>query len=250
MDRVAFTIFGIDVMWYGILMATGMLLGTFIALKEAERVGIEEDDVLNLAIFAIPAGVLGARLYYVIFNWGFYSQNPSQILNFRGGGMAIHGALIGGVLAGIIYTRIKKINFFKMADIALIGMPLAQAIGRWGNFINGEAHGGPTDLPWGIMVSGEKVHPTFLYESIWNFGVFIFLWMFRKKKKYEGQIAIYYMILYSAGRFFVEGMRTDSLMLGPLRMAQVISLVGVVGGIIAHIYLSKKNNNIKEEESK
>ena len=247
MDRVAFTIFGIDVMWYGILMATGMILGTYLALKEAERVGISEDDVLNLAIFAIPAGVLGARLYYVIFNWGFYSQNPSQILNFRGGGMAIHGALIGGILAGLIYTKIKKINFLKMADIALIGMPLAQAIGRWGNYINGEAHGGPTNLPWGIMVGGVKVHPTFLYESIWDFGIFIFLWMFRNKKKYEGQVAVYYIILYSLGRFFIEGLRTDSLMIGPLRMAQVISLVGVVGGIIAHIYLLKKNNNKKEE---
>ena len=247
MDRVAFTIFGIDVMWYGILMATGMILGTYLALKEAERVGISEDDVLNLAIFAIPAGVLGARLYYVIFNWGYYSQNPSQILNFRGGGMAIHGALIGGILAGLIYTKIKKINFFKMADIALLGMPLAQAIGRWGNYINGEAHGGPTNLPWGIMVGGVKVHPTFLYESIWDFGIFIFLWMFRKKKKYEGQVAVYYIILYSLGRFFIEGLRTDSLMIGPLRMAQVISLVGVVGGIIAHIYLLKKNNNKKEE---
>ena len=247
MDRVAFTIFGIDVMWYGILMATGMILGTYLALKEAERVGISEDDVLNLAIFAIPAGVLGARLYYVIFNWGYYSQNPSQILNFRGGGMAIHGALIGGILAGLIYTKIKKINFFKMADIALIGMPLAQAIGRWGNYINGEAHGGPTNLPWGIMVDGVKVHPTFLYESIWDFGIFIFLWMFRKKKKYEGKIIVYYIGLYSLGRFFIEGLRTDSLMIGPLRMAQVISLVGVVGGIIAHIYLLKKNNNKKEE---
>lgn len=249
MDRVAFTIFGIDVMWYGILMATGMILGTLLALREAKRVGISEDDVLNLAIFAIPSGVIGARLYYVIFNWGYYSQNPSQILNFRGGGMAIHGALIGGILAGLIYTRIKNINFLKMADIALIGMPLAQAIGRWGNYINGEAHGGPTDLPWGIMVDGVKVHPTFLYESIWDFGIFIFLWIFRKNKKYEGQIAIYYIILYSLGRFFIEGLRTDSLMIGPLRMAQVISLVGVIGGIIAHIYLSKKNNK-KEEESK
>ena len=249
MDRVAFTVFGIDVMWYGILMATGMILGTYLALKEAKRVGISEDDVLNLAIFAIPAGVLGARLYYVIFNWGFYSQNPSQILNFRGGGMAIHGALIGGILAGLIYTKIKNINFLKMADIALIGMPLAQAIGRWGNYINGEAHGGPTDLPWGIMVDGVKVHPTFLYESIWDFGIFIFLWIFRKKKKYEGQVAIYYIILYSLGRFFIEGLRTDSLMIGPLRMAQVISLVGVVGGIIAHIYLSKKSNNKIERQN-
>ncbi len=250
MDRVAFSIFGIDIMWYGVLMATGMILGTYLALREAKRLGISEDDVLNLAICAIPAGVIGARLYYVIFNWSYYSQYPSQILNFRGGGMAIHGALIGGILAGFIYTKVKKLNFFKMADIALIGMPLAQAIGRWGNFINGEAHGGPTNLPWGIMVDGVKVHPTFLYESIWDFGIFIFLWMFRKKKKYEGQIAVYYIILYSLGRFFIEGLRTDSLMIGHLRMAQVISLVGVIGGIIAHIYLSKKNNNIKEELTK
>ncbi|MGL5346374.1 MAG: prolipoprotein diacylglyceryl transferase [Peptostreptococcaceae bacterium] len=250
MDKVAFSIFGIDVMWYGVLMATGMILGTLIALKEAKRVGIKEDDVLDLAIFAIPAGLLGARLYYVIFNWGYYSQNPSQILNFRGGGMAIHGALIAGVLTGYIYTRIKKINFLKMADAVIIGMPLAQAIGRWGNFINGEAHGGPTDLPWGIMVNGEKVHPTFLYESIWNVGVFVVLWLFRKKKQYEGQIIVWYVGLYSLGRFFIEGLRTDSLMLGPLRMAQVISLTGVIGAIIAHIYLSKKNkqNNITEEQ--
>lgn len=250
MDRVAFSIFGIDVMWYGVLMATGMILGTLIALKEAKRVGIKDDDVLDLAIFAIPMGLLGARLYYVIFNWGYYSQNPSQILNFRGGGMAIHGALIGGILTGYIYTRIKKINFLKMADTVIIGMPLAQAIGRWGNFINGEAHGGPTNLPWGIMVDGVKVHPTFLYESIWNVGVFVVLWLFRKKKQYEGQIIVWYLGLYSLGRFFIEGMRTDSLMIGQLRMAQVISLTGIIGAIIAHIYLSKKNkeNNIIEEQ--
>ncbi|MGL4914467.1 MAG: prolipoprotein diacylglyceryl transferase [Romboutsia sp.] len=241
MDRVAFSIFGIDVMWYGVLMATGMILGTLIALKEAKRVGIKEDDVLDLAIVAIPLGLLGARLYYVLFNLDFYLKNPAQILNFRGGGMAIHGALIAGILTGYIFTKIKKINFFKMADAVLIGMPLAQAIGRWGNFINGEAHGGPTNLPWAIMVNGQGVHPTFLYESIWDFGLFIFLWLFRKKKQYEGQILVYYITLYSLGRFFVEGLRTDSLMIGPLRMAQVISLVGVIGGIIAHIYLSKRN---------
>lgn len=241
MDRVAFSIFGIDVMWYGVLMATGMIIGTLIALKEAKRVGIKEDDVLDLAIIAIPIGLLSARLYYVIFNWSFYSQNPSQILNFRGGGMAIHGALIGGILTGYIFTKIKKIDFLKMADAVIIGMPLAQSIGRWGNFINGEAHGGPTNVAWAIIVNGEKVHPTFLYESIWNLGIFIFLWLFRKKKQYEGQIIVWYVTLYSLGRFFIEGLRTDSLMIGPLRMAQVISLVGVVGGIIAHIYLSKKN---------
>ena len=248
MDRVAFNVFGIDVMWYGILMATGMILGTLIALKEAKRVGIKEDDVLDLAIIAIPMGLLGARLYYVIFNWEYYSQNTSQILNFRGGGMAIHGALIGGILTGYIFTRIKKIDFLKMADAVIIGIPLAQAIGRWGNFINKEAHGGPTNLPWAIVVDGVKVHPTFLYESIWDVTIFIFLWLFRKKKQYEGQIIVYYITLYSLGRFFIEGLRTDSLMIGPLRMAQVISLIGVVGGIIAHIYLSKRNKQSTIEE--
>ncbi|GIM32009.1 prolipoprotein diacylglyceryl transferase [Paraclostridium bifermentans] len=241
MDRIAFTIFGIDVMWYGILMATGMILGTLIALKEAKRVGIKEDDILDLAIIAIPVGLISARLYYVIFNWEYYSNNPSQIFNFRGGGMAIHGALIGGILAGYVFSRYKKINFLKLADTVILGMPLAQAIGRWGNFINKEAHGGPTNLPWGIMVDGVKVHPTFLYESIWDFGIFIFLCIFRKKKSYEGQIIVLYAILYSLGRFFIEGLRTDSLMIGPLRMAQVISLAGVIGGIIVHLYLSKKN---------
>lgn len=246
MDRVAFSIFGIDVMWYGVLMATGMILGTLIALKEAKRVGIKEDDVLDLAIIAIPLGLLGARLYYVLFNLEFYMKDPSQILNFRGGGMAIHGALIAGILTGYIFTKIKKIDFLKMADAVLIGMPLAQAIGRWGNFINGEAHGGPTDLPWAIVVDGVKVHPTFLYESIWNLGIFVLLWLFRKKKQYEGQILVYYITLYSLGRFFIEGLRTDSLMIGPLRMAQVISLVGVIGGIIVHIYLSKRNKTNNE----
>lgn len=241
MDRVAFTIFGIDVMWYGILMATGMILGTLIAIKEAKRVGIKEDYILDLAIIAIPAGLICARLYYVLFNWGYYSNNPSQILNFRGGGMAIHGALIGGVLAGYIFSKYKKLDFFKLADTVMLGMPLAQSIGRWGNFINQEAHGGPTNLPWGIMVNGVKVHPTFLYESIWDFGIFVFLWIFRKKKSYEGQVIVLYAILYSLGRFFIEGLRTDSLMIGPFRMAQVISLVGIIGGIVVHMYLSNKN---------
>lgn len=241
MDRVAFSIFGLDIMWYGVLMASAMILCVFLALKEGKRVKISEDDILNLAIIAIPCGLLGARLYYVIFNWSWYSQHMSEILNFRGGGMAIHGALIGGILAGFIYTKIKKINFFKMADTVMIGIPLGQAIGRWGNYINGEAHGGPTSLPWGIMVDGVKVHPTFLYESIWDLGIFIFLWFFRKHKKYEGQLAIYYLILYSLGRFFIEGLRTDSLMIGPLRMAQVISITTIIVCLILHKILSKKN---------
>ena len=248
MDRVAFNLFGIDIMWYGILMATGMIVAAIIGLREAKRLNISEDDVLNIILVGIPAGIIGARLYYVIFEWDYYGANPSQILNFRGGGLAIHGALIGGFLAGYIYCRIKKLNFLKMADTLVLGIPLAQAIGRWGNFLNKEAHGGPTNLPWGIMVDGQKVHPTFLYESIWNVGVFTFLMLFRKNKKYEGEVTVLYIIAYSIGRFFVEGLRTDSLMLGPLRMAQVISLVGIIVATIIHVYFIKKSKNIVDKE--
>ena len=246
MDRVAFTIFGIDVMWYGVLIALGMLIGIALAVREAKRVGISEDDVLNIAIIAIPVAIICARLYYVIFSWDYYSQNPSGIFNISGGGLAIHGGLIGGILTGFIYAKVKKLDFFKTADAVMVGMPLAQAIGRWGNFINGEAHGGPTSLPWGIMVDGVKVHPTFLYESIWDFGIFLFIMFYmRKKKTYEGEVIVSYITLYSIGRFFIEGLRTDSLMFGPIRMAQFISLVGVVGGFVLHFYLknrAKKNN--------
>ena len=245
MDRVAFTIFGIDVMWYGVLIATGMLIGIALAVREAKRVGISEDDVLNIAIIAIPVAIICARLYYVIFSWDYYSQNSGEIFNIRGGGLAIHGGLIGGILTGFIYAKVKKLDFFKTADAVMVGMPLAQAIGRWGNFINGEAHGGPTSLPWGIMVDGVKVHPTFLYESIWDFGIFLFIMFYmRKKKTYEGEVIVSYITLYSIGRFFIEGLRTDSLMFGPIRMAQFISLVGVVGGLVLHFYLknrAKKN---------
>lgn len=241
MDRVAFTIFGIDVMWYGVLIATGMLIGIALAVREAKRVGISEDDVLNIAIIAIPVAIICARLYYVIFSWDYYSQNPGEIFNIRGGGLAIHGGLIGGILTGFIYAKVKKLDFFKTADAVMVGMPLAQAIGRWGNFINGEAHGGPTSLPWGIMVDGVKVHPTFLYESIWDFGIFLFIMLYmRKKKTYEGEVIVSYITLYSIGRFFIEGLRTDSLMFGPIRMAQFVSLVGVVGGLVLHFYLKNR----------
>lgn len=243
MDRVAFTLFGIDIMWYGILIATGMVIAVFIALREAKRLKISEDDILNLAMIAIPCGLIGARAYYVIFNWSYYAGNIAEILNFRGGGLAIHGGLIGGILAGFIYAKIKKINFFKLSDCVVLGIPLAQAIGRWGNFLNQEAHGGPTNLPWGIMVDGVKVHPTFLYESIWDLGVFLFLFIFRKKQKYQGQILVDYIILYSIGRFFIEGLRTDSLMLGPLRMAQVVSLACIIIGVILNYILSRRAKN-------
>ena len=148
MDRVAFSLWGIDVMWYGILIAIGMMLAVFIATKEAKRVGYNEDYIMDLCLFMIPIGIIGARAYYVIFSWQDYAGNLSEIFNIRGGGLAIHGGIIAGLLTAFIYSKIKKLDFFKLMDIVVLGLPLAQAIGRWGNFINKEAHGGPTDLPW------------------------------------------------------------------------------------------------------
>nr|WP_312578790.1 prolipoprotein diacylglyceryl transferase [Sedimentibacter sp.] len=241
MDPVAFSIFGIDIMWYGVLISLGVLLGVLVALKECRRVGFKEEDLLDFLLFAIPAGIIGARTYYVIFSWDYYSQNMNQIINIRNGGLAIHGGLIAGAIVGIIFCKIRKINLWQILDIVIPSVALGQAIGRWGNFINQEAYGGPTSLPWGIMVNGVKVHPTFLYESIIDISVFIFLMWYRKnKRKNQGEVFALYLILYSIGRFFVEGMRTDSLMFMNMRIAQLISLGLVLFGIIIFVTLRKK----------
>ncbi len=246
MNPVAFTIFGVDIMWYGVLISTGVLLGVVFALRECKRIGFKEDNLLDFLLYAIPAAIVGARAYYVIFSWDFYSKNPDQIINIRNGGLAIHGALIAGVIVGVLFCRIRKIKALELLDIVMPSVALGQAIGRWGNFINQEAHGGPTDLPWGIIVNGQKVHPTFLYESIIDFCIFLFLMWFRKNKKItDGQVLGLYLILYSAGRFFVEGLRTDSLMFLGMRVAQLISLGSILLGVLLLVYLKKKNNSIK-----
>ena len=245
MLAVAFSIFGLEIRWYGLLIASAVLIGTVLALKEAKRKGVNEETLIDMLLFAVPAAIIGARAYYVIFMWDYYSKNPSQILNIRGGGLAIHGVIIAGTLVAIIFAKVRKESFWKLADIVAPSLILGQAIGRWGNFANQEAHGGPTDLPWGIMIDGVKVHPTFLYESIWNLLVFGFLlWYRRKKATVEGEIYLLYLILYSVGRFFIEGLRTDSLMLGPFRVAQLISLAIIMSG---GAYLIWKKKRIKAE---
>lgn len=249
MDPVAFEIFGLSIRWYGIFIATAVFLGTVIALKQSKITGIKEDDLLDLLLYAIPISIIGARLYYVIFSWDLYRDNPIEALNFRSGGLAIHGVLIGAVLTTIIFTKRRKISFWKLVDTAAPSLILGQAIGRWGNYVNQEAHGYATDLPWGIMVDGVKVHPTFLYESIWNFGVFIFLmWYSRKKDHVEGAVFLWYLILYSFVRIFIEQLRTDSLMFGPIRVAQLISVI-IIG--VARIFYLKRNqkrqNRISEK---
>ncbi len=229
MDPVAFQIFGLEVRWYGILIAMGVVIGTIIALREAKRVGFDQETFLDLLIWEVPLCLVGARLYYVVFSWDMYRNNPIEALNIRNGGLAIHGVIITAIIVAIIFTKVKKVDFWTVTDIAAPSLILAQAIGRWGNYANQEAHGGPTNLPWGIMVNGVKVHPTFLYESIWNFLVFWFLlWYGRNKQKVKGEVFLLYLSLYSFIRFFIEGLRTDSLMLGSIRVAQLVSIIGFV----------------------
>lgn len=243
MDPVAFQLFGLEVRWYGILIAAGVLIGTIIALKEAKRLGLDEEVLLDLLIWEVPLCLLGARLYYVIFSWDLYRDNPIKAFAIRDGGLAIHGVIITAIVVAIIFTRIKKINFWTVVDACAPSLILAQGIGRWGNYLNQEAHGGPTDLPWGIMVNGEKVHPTFLYESIWDIGMFFFLlWYARNKQEVKGEVFLLYIALYSFIRFFIEGLRTDSLMLGPIRVAQLMSLIGVA--VASFIFYKRRKEKL------
>ena len=241
MNPVAFTIGNLDIRWYGILISLGIICGMILALREVKKQGINEDKFLDLILIVIPCSIIGARIYYVIFNWDYYRGDIFAIINIRGGGLAIHGGLLTAFVLGYFICRIKKLDFYKISDIASPCIALGQSIGRWGNYINKEAFGSHTDLPWGILVNGDRVHPTFFYESIWDFGLFLFLMKFRKKKKYEGQLFVLYIITYSIGRFFIEGLRTDSLMLGPLKAAQIISIIGISIGIILNMYLKKRN---------
>ncbi|MDQ0298289.1 phosphatidylglycerol:prolipoprotein diacylglycerol transferase [Salibacterium salarium] len=247
--RVAFELGQLTVYWYGIIIGLGALIGYVIANKESKKRGLPKDVFADLLIFAIPIAILCARLYYVAFRWGYYSQNPGHILAVWEGGLAIHGGLIGAVLTAIVFTRKRKISFWKIADIAAPSIILAQAIGRWGNFMNQEAHGGPVtrdyleslQLPEFIVnqmfIDGTYYHPTFLYESLWSLLGFALLLLLRRVNLRRGEIFLSYVIWYSFGRFFIEGMRTDSLMIGDvLRAAQVISVMLIIGAIALWVY--------------
>ncbi|WIV11251.1 prolipoprotein diacylglyceryl transferase [Proteiniborus sp. MB09-C3] len=247
MDPIAFEILGVPVRWYGIIISFGLLMATLVAMREAKRVGIKEEDILDLLLVAVPAAIIGARIYYVVFNWDYYKGDFMRIINTREGGLAIHGALIASIIVGIVFCKVKKIKFWKLADLTGPSIILGQAIGRWGNYANGEAHGGPTDLPWGIIVGGQKVHPTFLYESLWDFGVFLFLLWYRKRKKADGEVFLLYLALYSVGRFFIEGLRTDSLMYGTIRVAQLISVITIVISIVIIVILRKRSLSNNDE---
>src|SRR6056297_221494 len=243
MNGVAIEIGPLSIRWYAILINLGIILAIILSRIEAKRNDLNPDDLIDILIFALPAGIIGARLYYVLFNLSYYLDYPSEIFKIWHGGLAIHGGLILGILVGYIYTRIKKIKFLNWLDVVAPGIALAQAIGRWGNFINKEAYGYASNLPWAIYVDGAYRHPTFLYESLWNICVAILLIYFlHKRYNYKGQIITSYAIMYSIGRFWIEGLRTDSLMLGSFRVAQLISLLIIALALILKFILKKNNS--------
>jgi phosphatidylglycerol---prolipoprotein diacylglyceryl transferase len=252
---IAFQIGPLTFYWYGIIIATGILFGFLAAVWQAKRREENPDHLLDLLFYGLPASIIGARLYYVIFSWEQYQDNPWEALAIWHGGLAIHGALIGAIIVGVLYTKYYKLSFWHWADICAPSLILGQAIGRWGNFVNQEAFGIPTDLPWAIYIDYahrplgyeqyDYFHPTFLYESLWNFGVFIILqllssYQIKTNRIATGGILFGYFGLYSIGRFFVEGLRLDSLMLGPLRVAQVISIILAILSFMA-LYLRQRN---------
>ena len=235
--------------WYGLLFATGVLLGTWLAQREAIRRGEDPEQLLNVIVFGVMAGLIGARLYYVLFNWGYYGARPLKILAVWEGGLAIHGGLLAGGLTAVIYSVRKKLPVLTYLDIMAPSAPLGQAIGRWGNFFNQEAFGIPTDLPWKLYIEPyhrppdlatyEYFHPTFLYESLWNLLVFTMLYFLlrRRLQPIPRALLLCYIGLYSIGRFFVEGLRIDSLMLGSVRAAQVMSLNLIALSLVGLVWL-------------
>lgn len=259
-----FRIGPIVVRWYGLLIASAVLIGVNLSQYLAKRRGVNPELMADLAIWLVIGAIPFARLYYVLFQWQQYAQYPWwYVFAIWQGGIAIHGAIIGGTIATLLFARARKISFWQLADLVAPSLILGQAIGRWGNFFNSEAYGRATDLPWKLAIfdeirnrQGEVVervfrgyfHPTFLYESLWNLGVFIlllslFFWGLKNSNRLKtGTIIAVYLIAYSLGRVWIEGLRTDSLMLGPLRIAQVVSLIAIALGLIilARLYWFKR----------
>jgi len=244
--------------WYGLLIASAVLIGVFLSQYLASRRQVDPELLGDLAVWLVIGAIPCARIYYVLFQWQNYAEHPGDIIAIWKGGIAIHGAIIGGILAALIFARLNRIPFWQLADLVAPSLILGQAIGRWGNFFNSEAFGGPTDLPWKLFIPPDRrpleyidfeyFHPTFLYESLWNLMVFgllltLFFRGLRGKPRLKlGTLFLVYMISYSLGRFWIEGLRTDSLMLGPLRIAQVVSLLAIGLGVagLSWLYLLRR----------
>ena len=266
-----FSVFGLEIAFYGCTMATGIIAGYLLAAREAKRTGQNPDDYLDMLLYAVFFAIIGARLYYVIFSWDYYKDNLLSILNLRQGGLAIYGGIIGAFTTVYFFAKKRKLSWLQMLDTACPGLALGQVIGRWGNFFNREAFGDYTDglfamqLPVSAVRSGEitekmwehmevidgiqfiQVHPTFLYEGLWNLGVIIFLFIYRDKKKFQGELVLWYLALYGVGRFWVEALRTDQLLIPGIGfpISQLLGAVLAVSGLIA-IFIGHKKAKVTE----
>ncbi len=249
----SFTVFGFEIAYYGVIMALSMVCGALMAYHEAKRTGQKVDDYIDYTLFGIVGGIICARIYYVVFEWDYYSKNLTQIFNLRGGGLAIYGGIIGAVIAAVIFCKVKKMKFFKFVDTAVLGLITGQIIGRWGNFFNREAFGSYTDSLFAmqipiadigtnvdvtdamkVMVDGVQyvqVQPTFLYESVLNLVLLILLLIFRDKKKFYGETFCRYLMGYGVIRFIIEGFRTDQLKIGSVAVSQILSAVLFVAAL-------------------
>lgn len=257
--RIAFSFFGLDVHWYALLITIGLMLSFMLALRHAKYYGLSADTVNELLLVSVPTGLIGARLYYVLFSWSQFKEDPLSIFNLRSGGLAFYGAVIGVVLGLSIYARLKKEALLPYLDFLIVYLPLGQAIGRWGNFVNQEAFGTNTHLPWGMISERTQaylaqldkslypgldphlpVHPTFLYESLGNILIFLLLLYVRKHSQYRFSTVASYLLSYGVLRFFVEGVRTDALFIGStsLRVSQVLSLLMVFAGFATLAYFT------------
>ena len=255
LNSIAFRVFGWPVHWYGIIIAAGFLLAVLYCCHVSGRFGIKQDDIIDMLFFAVPLCIIGARLYYIIFYLDLYRREDGSLdfgamVRIWDGGLAIYGGVIMAVIVLFVFCRVRKIKFLAFADLGVYGMLIGQMIGRWGNFVNIEAYGGPTDLPWrmGIYayVDGVRqymeVHPTFLYESLWNLGVLAFMLWYRKRKHFEGEMLWVYFLGYGLGRLWIEGLRTDQLKLPgtPLAVSQLLSAVLVLAAAGVIIWRRRK----------
>jgi phosphatidylglycerol:prolipoprotein diacylglycerol transferase len=240
----SFTLFGWDFHWYGIIIAVGFLLAVLYAMKKSKRFGLNEDNIIDLLLYAVPIAFICLRLFYVAFSdWNFegsFWDNLWRIIKVWEGGLAIYGGVIGGVIGALIFSKVKKIRLGPILDVGALGLLIGQAVGRWGNFINREAFGYKTNVPWKMGLTNEYgtfyYHPTFLYESLWNVLGFILLHFYTKKRKFDGEIFLMYLGWYGLGRLYIEGLRTDSLMLGSLRVSQIVALLCIVVSVAILVY--------------
>lgn len=232
LNRVACTVLGKDIYWYGIIICAGFILAALYVSSRTKEFSITSDNLMDCLIICVPLGIICARIYYVVFEWSYYAEHPSEIIAIWKGGIAIYGGIIGTLIGLFVYSRVKKLSFASLCDLAAFGLLIGQCIGRWGNFVNGEAHGGPTILPWGMTIDGgSMVHPTFFYESLWNLIGFILLHFYSKKRKFKGEMALLYVAWYGAGRAWIEGLRTDSLYIGPVRVSQLLAVISCLAAI-------------------